>query len=692
MKHKTIFLLVAVIILSLAFPMGAAAASIDNIPEFDNIENGDGRYLNSKYRDNYHLDIRELGMTEGFKGIANEIANALFTGFYWFTYIATVLFYYCFSLDIAVLISDEINLLMGGLKSTIFDGLFLLAFSASAFYIVKQLAKRNLQGILSETAKVLAILVISLAITRESGAFLTFVNGFSKSIMVETLGSFADVDISSDDGINGYAAQAAGILWGVNVHKPWEALEFGNYTPSAQDVQDILENAEGSDKRKEKVKELNKANKDKLVFEPEAGKSRIGFIFAISIPNLFKNAFYLVIAAILISFQILTIFYLLLCPLVLVLAIPQTFGGVDLIWTWLKKIFETQLGALILTFILGLSVKIDDIISGFGYGWAICMWLQVIAMIALVWQWQRVLKMFSKMTRSIQNPRIAMRQFRYSGNMYEGISHAIPAAVHGAQQLGGMVGAAGSAIAGGVSGAWDSLAENYTAKTNYNNVQQYKAINTPTPPPNSPAPVSVSGGAPQEKTAVNGLENQNKVIDFSKIPRYKSERTVEPAQRPVSYKVAANGEDLYISNRTVNKSAAEGAKQADTVSYSTRASIYTAKAETPAEAPQRPRTVEYKQGSSKAPASAQTPRTATQKPTSESADLSPKKQPSKNAAVLSNTRQFTPKPVVEKFEFNPQRAAGKRESVPPRPANVPITKPKPVVEQFNFKVHDTSKK
>ena len=78
MKRVVVFILAAVLLsVALATP-AAAFGSVGQIMEFDKLD-GDYQYLNEKYRDNYYLDIEELGILETGPAIINDIANVLFS-------------------------------------------------------------------------------------------------------------------------------------------------------------------------------------------------------------------------------------------------------------------------------------------------------------------------------------------------------------------------------------------------------------------------------------------------------------------------------------------------------------------------------------------------------------------------------------------------------------------------------------
>ncbi|HCC34546.1 MAG TPA: hypothetical protein DEQ02_02460 [Ruminococcaceae bacterium] len=420
MKIKLIFIAITILLTIFALPLQASAAGgIVDIEEFDNITSGDGQYLASDYRDNYNLDIIELGIMDSGDKMVNALANILFSFLRLLSYLTVVIFYHCFSFDIATLFGAQIGAIQAGLTNSIFRGLFPLAFGASAFFLGMQLLKRNIQGIFSELGKVIFIWVISFLVVTDSAFFLSFVNSMTKEISVQALGDMSGGGVSSSGDVNAYAAEASGILWGSLVHKPWVTLEFGDsYAPQEDKIEELLAAPPNSDTRLELIK---KHNKDNGLFEKDVGGWRVGFIFLLLIPVVIKCAIYCCVAFFQICFQLLTLFYVLTCPVILLLAIAPTFGGLDLIKKWLLKILETQISILVLTFIIGLMISIDNLLfaQNSAYGWLIGLVIQVLVSVALILNRNKLFKALGGITRGIQNPQYALRQYMRSGNIYE---------------------------------------------------------------------------------------------------------------------------------------------------------------------------------------------------------------------------------------------------------------------------------
>lgn len=99
---------------------------------------------------------------------------------------------------------------------------------------------------------------------------------------------------------------------------------------------------------------------------------------------LFKCIVYILIAVILLLFQVFTIIMVLLAPIILLMALMPGYDFM-ILGAWCRKMLEIQVGILVVTFLMGIMVLMDQLIQGMSYiiGWYIAVILQVAMCIGL---------------------------------------------------------------------------------------------------------------------------------------------------------------------------------------------------------------------------------------------------------------------------------------------------------------------
>jgi hypothetical protein len=398
-----------------------ASESIANIPEFDQLQ-GDGQYLKSDYRDNYYLDIEETGLLESGDQILNNISNALFSVISTLGYLVTAFFYFAMDFDIAALFSQQIDGMQVALKSSIFDTFFILAFSGTAWALFKKLSKRDMAGLLVDIGKIFVIVLLSALVVTHSSKVLSGTTSITKDISVSAL---MDINGQGNVDVSSYAANASGILWKSLVYDPWMSLEFGSTSPTEGEIKKFLTIVPGTDERKDLIKTYieDHKNEDESIFSKSLGIKRIGFLIVYLIPFLIKSAIYLFMAVLQLAFQVMAVFYVLLAPVILLLALLPAFGDIDLIATWLKKILETQLMILTVTFLIGIIIKLDNLLYAMSgtYGWLIVILMETLIALIVVLNYKNILKGMGKVSAGTQIPRILKHRLQRSGNVFEAL-------------------------------------------------------------------------------------------------------------------------------------------------------------------------------------------------------------------------------------------------------------------------------
>lgn len=408
MKIKKIFLPLLFTCLTLftaSMPVQAADA-IGYIKEFEDVA-GEGQYVNPKYGDGYILDIEETGLLESGDKFLNDFANVIFSVVRNATQFTTAVFYFAMDFDVAKLFAGQIDFVQKALKETIFDSFFILAFAGAMFLLIKKMARGNMIGVIGELAKIVLIVVLSSLIVTSSSTILSGTTSITKSISVSILSG-----LNEKGGINitSYSANASGMLHKTLLHDLWVTLEFDNTNPSQQDVENFLLAGKNSDARTNLVKQYQSSHPGS--FDKKLGVSRIGYIIIYLIPFLIKAVVFILLAALQLGCQALALLYVLMAPVILLLALIPGFGELGLITGWFKNIFKTQIDIVMVTFLIGIVVMFDTTIYSLSgaLGWMPVLILETLITVMLVVYREKIFKGFTTvMKNKVSNAKMAMQ-------------------------------------------------------------------------------------------------------------------------------------------------------------------------------------------------------------------------------------------------------------------------------------------
>lgn len=408
-----LLLLTVGVIFALSIPSMAANEAVKGSePRFES--SGDAKYINRS--DYYYLDMKKTGLLESGDAIMNSIANMLFTFIKWLGKVTVMLFYYCMDFDMSAMFRDEINGIQSALNSGIFKPLFILGFCGSAVIMLKKMIKRDMLGAYGQILKVIGIVVLSILVVQESSTVLTKTTEITKSISTQALMGMQggeQVDISD------YAAQSAGALWMNLIHQPWVFIEFNGEEPGEETIKQLLgvgteEYKPGSKQRKELVEKY-----EGNAFDTDRGAEKIGFMFTYLIPFAIKCVIYILMALLTLFFQLIAIFYTFLAPVVLILIMVP--GYERLLTEWLRKVLESQLSILIMSFLMGLLLKMDALLyetCAGDWGWLVVMIVEtVVAVLALVKR-NELLGVMSKLQKGVSQPGYARAMLRNGTDGY----------------------------------------------------------------------------------------------------------------------------------------------------------------------------------------------------------------------------------------------------------------------------------
>lgn len=415
MRGKIVFI-IAILILSMqmcAIPV--KAQGLTDIRDFDRLT-GEARYLGKQYKDNYYLDIEETGLLDGGKRAMNDIANIIFGFIKFLTTITVTIFYIAMDFDVGALIEPYLHEIHLALNEGVFKPFLIVVFIGTGSLILVNLLKRNLVGILTEIAKVIFVIVLSYFVVTDTSRVFTAVTNITKSISVESLkGLNGNMGLGSS---TSYAADAAGILWVGMIHKPWLDLEFGNINMNQSTVDDFLTVKEGTKEREKLVKDYMKDNPSTHEFSKNSGIKRIPILLGYIFPLLTRCAIYLVVAAIQLAFQALAVFFVLFAPIVLLLSLVPGYDKV--VGIWIRKIFETQLGIITVTFLMGFLIKLDILLFALipVFGWFAVVILQVALGIGIYKGRNKILNTFSNIQKGVARPGNLRMQIMKSGDLF----------------------------------------------------------------------------------------------------------------------------------------------------------------------------------------------------------------------------------------------------------------------------------
>ena len=373
------------------------------IDDFDNLSE-EFKYLGKDYRDNYYLDMEETGLLEVGYLMINAIANMIFSFIKWVAYLLCSVFYQVMDFNIADLLSPQINAMQKSLNNAIFLPLFTLACCGAFCALIVKMLKRDVISAMLEIAKIIGVVVLSFLVIAKSDVALSGVTNITKEISLNAL-----ISVNREDGdttTSAFAAEASGLLWKTLVHDPWISLEFGSSPIPEGVVDEILGALPQAEKRETYIESIAFDDSGELIITTMGMKnagSRIGFLLAYIIPFLLKSLVYLLMALLQLVFQLLAVFYLILAPIVLILVLVP--GYEAMLGIWLRKILESQISILIITFVMGLLIKVDSLLASMTptYGWFIVLIFQVALGIGLFLFRDKLLSAITTMKRGASN-------------------------------------------------------------------------------------------------------------------------------------------------------------------------------------------------------------------------------------------------------------------------------------------------
>lgn len=335
----------------------------------------------------YYFDLEELGILDTFYTAINAIGNLVWNIIKLLTKLVMMIMYVSLDFDAGEMLSPVMSGIQSTIHESIFEPLFVLAFCGTAIILLKRMFVRDLMGAFGDIVKVVVIVVLSIALVKKSDSALSMITGVTKEASVEIMTGINDntgMGSDSDDASTAstdFALRAAEILWINLVDEPWQYLEFAGTDPTEEDIKNFLNiaNQPGSDNRASLVANYTGAT---VCFEKGRALIRLACLLVYLIPFIVKFALYTAVAGIQLIMQVITVVYMLIAPVILLLALLP--GYENAISTWLRKMLEAQLGILIITFLLGIIVKVDSLLYGMMDSMGGFLVVSIIQMIILV--------------------------------------------------------------------------------------------------------------------------------------------------------------------------------------------------------------------------------------------------------------------------------------------------------------------
>ncbi len=324
-----------------------------------------------KSYDCYYFDLEKLDILDTFYKAINAVGNLIWDIIKLLTKLLMMYMYAVLKFDASELLSPYISGIQSAFHESIFETLFVLMFCGTAVILLKRMFVRDLMGAFGDIVKVVVIVVLSIALVKKSDSAVSLISNVTKQVSIEIMmgindstGDDTGMGSVSDDAstaLTDFALGAAEILWKNLVDEPWQYLEFAGTDPSEEDIENFLNiaNQPGSDNRASLVANYKGAA---VCFAKDRALTRLACLIVYLETFIMKFILYGTVIGIQTIMQVITVVYILIAPVVLLLALLPGYEYV--ISTWLRKMLEAQLGLLISTFLLGIMINIDSLLYG----------------------------------------------------------------------------------------------------------------------------------------------------------------------------------------------------------------------------------------------------------------------------------------------------------------------------------------
>ena len=253
--------------------------------------------------------------------------------------------------------------------------LTVLALGAYILYV--GIFKREMTKALGAVVNFLVIFILSIGFIAFAPAYIQAINGLSVDLAD---GVLRVTNAILNPAANDTEVAVAGIreaLHQVQIHAPWQLLQFGSLDLDPARVQELLSQAPHSDGRIDAViREVEVYGNIHLSGEVD----RFGTVLVLFFINLGISIFVLSLTGLMIFSQLLLIFYLTLLPIALVLSLFPTFSGIAK--RSIEQVFNTLLlrvgYTLIITVAFSLSLLVYRVSSELSMPFLLVGFLQIL--------------------------------------------------------------------------------------------------------------------------------------------------------------------------------------------------------------------------------------------------------------------------------------------------------------------------
>ncbi|KAB3535640.1 MFS transporter [Alkaliphilus pronyensis] len=382
-------------------PIDGALPDVDAL--FDG--NNSSKYL-TVYKNNYYLDMKDMGMVESTMTFGDEInagANTLFNAQKGLAHLLITVVYYSFEIDLYKIFSGIIEAVIGEMKIALFDELSLIAIVVLGFYYLVKIIGDQKTQIWVAIIQTVIITALALAFFNSPTELLKGVDDISKDLSRSVLSGTYKATNQGNTPESAVMA-AANDMWMMFVHKPWQVLQFGDVDIAEKEEDKILSLPPMSEERQEIINTL--AEND-ILFTPVWGGRRLSFIILYFIPMLVMGIIIGIIALLILGYQFITIFYVMMGVFVFIMALIP-FIGPKIITSWGSKVLAAGFIKVIISFVLAVIFALNSALFNLtgDYGWFVVLLLQILIMVVIVWKRKDFFEIITNMRMAVKHGNI----------------------------------------------------------------------------------------------------------------------------------------------------------------------------------------------------------------------------------------------------------------------------------------------
>lgn len=369
-------------------------------------------------KDNYALDIVELGIADAVPAMGNWFANILFSLVVIVVDLTITIFSVCVSFPFSDLFGSAFDGILSPLHSGIFQNMIMFATLFLGVLLAWLFMKRNMIGIGQEILKFMAIVIGASLLISETPTVIKTIDELTQSLNHTVVNAV----LFKDENSNGnYAENMGQILWQTMVHDPWVQLEFlgAENLEIDQDtaIDKILDAKPNSDKRQSVINGMAGTDKkNPKAFGKDLPGQQASMLIIYLVPCLLRCLVYMAFGGLQLALRLLTIILFYFGIIIMTLALFPQLGGTLIISGWLKKIAQLQINIIILSFVMSAIMLLDQAVAAsniakpFGkMGWLVVVAIQTIITVAVFVYRDKILDLLKFTNKLVDKPLAARR-------------------------------------------------------------------------------------------------------------------------------------------------------------------------------------------------------------------------------------------------------------------------------------------